>query len=55
MLPYLTGKEEKGARTEYFYFSDDGDLLSFRYDNWKVNFMGTTGSWNNVSMGRTIC
>ncbi len=39
MLPYLTGKEEKGARTEYFYFSDDGDLLSFRYDNWKVNFM----------------
>ncbi len=39
MLPYLTGKEEKGARTSYFYFSDDGDLMSFRYDNWKVNFM----------------
>ena len=39
MLPHLTGEEEKGARTSFFYFSDDGDLMSFRYDNWKVNFM----------------
>lgn len=50
MLPHLTGKEEKGARTSYFYFSDDGDLMSFRYDNWKVNFMeqrlpGTMAVW----------
>lgn len=50
MLPHLTGKEEKGARTAYFYFSDDGDLMSFRYDNWKVNFMeqrlpGTMAVW----------
>jgi arylsulfatase len=37
-LPYLTGKEEKGPRIEYFYFSDDGDLLALRYDNWKMHF-----------------
>jgi len=37
-LPYLTGKEEKSPRKEFFYFSDDGDLTALRYDNWKVVF-----------------
>jgi arylsulfatase A-like enzyme len=37
-LPYLTGKEQKGPRQEFFYFSDDGDLTGLRYDNWKVVF-----------------
>ena len=37
-LPYLTGKEEKSPREEFFYFSDDGDLQALRYDNWKVVF-----------------
>jgi arylsulfatase len=37
-LPHLTGKEEKGPRIEYFYFSDDGELLALRYDNWKLHF-----------------
>jgi arylsulfatase len=37
-LPYLTGAEAKGPRVEYFYFSDDGDLLCLRYDNWKIVF-----------------
>ena len=37
-LPYLTGKEAAGPRVEYFYFSDDGDLLAMRYDNWKMHF-----------------
>ena len=30
-LPYLTGEVEKGPRTEFFYFSDDGDLTAGRY------------------------
>jgi len=38
-LPHLTGKEEKGPRVEFFYFSDDGDLLALRHNNWKVHFM----------------
>ncbi len=37
-LPCLTGKEEKGPRKEFFYFSDDGDLTALRYDNWKLVF-----------------
>jgi arylsulfatase A-like enzyme len=38
LLPYLTGKTKKSEREEYFYFSDDGDLTAFRYDNWKIIF-----------------
>jgi len=37
-LPYLTGEEKTGPRVEFFYFSDDGDLLALRYDNWKMHF-----------------
>jgi arylsulfatase len=37
-LPYLTGEEAKGPRIEFFYFSDDGDLVATRYDNWKLVF-----------------
>ncbi len=29
-VPYLTGAAEKGPRTEFFYFSYDGDLLGLR-------------------------
>jgi arylsulfatase len=49
-LPYLTGEAERGPRTEFFYFSDDGDMVGMRYDNWKVVFMeqrvgGTLQVW----------
>jgi arylsulfatase len=37
-LPYLMGEEAKGPRIEFFYFSDDGDLVATRYDNWKLVF-----------------
>ena len=37
-LPYLTGQEEKGPRPGLIYFSDDGDLVGLRYDNWKIVF-----------------
>jgi arylsulfatase len=49
-LPFLTGETDKSPRQEFFYFSDDGDLLSLRYDNWKMNFIeqrsqGTCEIW----------
>jgi arylsulfatase len=52
LLPYLTGDEEKSPRPGFFYFSDDGDLVAFRYDNWKIVFMeqtvpGTLEIWAN--------
>ncbi|WP_411293090.1 hypothetical protein [Streptomyces sp. CBMA123] len=50
LLPYLTGQSEQGPRREFFYFSDDGDLMALRYDNWKLIFMeqrspGTMALW----------
>jgi arylsulfatase len=55
-LPYLTGKEAKGPRKEFFYFSDDGDLMGLRYNNWKVHFMvqdqdGTLEIWQRQFRG----
>jgi arylsulfatase A-like enzyme len=50
LLPYLTGKEKTSPRKGFMYFSDDGDLVAVRFDNWKVVFMeqrvqGTLAVW----------
>jgi arylsulfatase A-like enzyme len=50
LLPYLTGQEEHSPRPGFVYFSDDGDLLALRFDNFKFVFMeqrmaGTLGIW----------
>ena len=50
LLPYLTGEEDVSPRNDFFYFSDDGDLVAFRFDNWKLVFMqqrarGTLALW----------
>ncbi|HWK65964.1 MAG TPA: arylsulfatase [Rhizobiaceae bacterium] len=37
-LPYLTGEQPKGARTEFYYFNDDSELVAMRFDNWKFVF-----------------
>ncbi|EGJ50892.1 arylsulfatase [Desulfocurvibacter africanus] len=49
-LPYLTGEAEKAPRPGFIYFSDDGDLVALRYDNWKTVFAeqrirGTVQIW----------
>ena len=43
LLPYLTGQAAKSPRKEFFYFSDDGDLVALRYDNWKLVFAAAAG------------
>jgi arylsulfatase len=50
LLPYLTGEVDKSPRQGFIYFSDDGDALGIRFDNWKVVFMeqrlqGTLQLW----------
>jgi arylsulfatase len=50
LLPYLTGETKECPRNFFFYFSDDGDVLALRYDNWKMVFMeqrcrGTLQVW----------
>ncbi len=37
-LDYITGKSDKSARKDFYYFDDDGDLVATRYDDWKVVF-----------------
>ena len=49
-LPYLTAQQPKGARKEFIYFNDDGDLVALRYENWKIVFeeqraQGTLRIW----------
>jgi arylsulfatase len=55
-LPYLTGREKSSPRKEFFYFSDGGDLMGLRYNNWKVHFMvqdqaGTLEIWQREFRG----
>jgi arylsulfatase A-like enzyme len=50
LLPYLTGEVDKSPRKGFVYFSDDGDVLALRFDNWKIVFMeqrcqGTMQIW----------
>jgi arylsulfatase A-like enzyme len=50
LLPYLTGEADTSPRKGLVYFSDDGDVLAIRFDNWKVVFMeqrvqGTLQIW----------
>jgi arylsulfatase A-like enzyme len=52
LLPYLTGEVESSPREGLVYFSDDGDVLAMRFDNWKIVFMeqrlpGTLAVWAN--------
>jgi arylsulfatase len=39
LLPYLTGQTATCPRQGLVYFSDDGDVLALRFENWKVVFM----------------
>ena len=39
ILPLLTGETTESPRQEIFYFTDDGDLASLRYRDWKIVFL----------------
>jgi arylsulfatase A-like enzyme len=50
LVPFLTVEGERSPRQGFFYFSDDGDLVALRFDNWKAVFMeqrvpGTMQIW----------
>ena len=38
LLPFLKGDEKKSPRRGFLYWSDDGDLMALRVDQWKVTF-----------------
>ncbi len=37
-LDFLTGNDKTGPRTDFAYFDDDGDLVSYRHADWKAVF-----------------
>jgi len=39
MLPYLTGEVKESPRQNFFYISDDGEILAIRLGDWKVVLM----------------
>lgn len=38
LLPFLKGEEQKSPRRGFMFWSDDGDLMALRVDNWKMHF-----------------
>jgi arylsulfatase len=38
LMPFLKGDRKASPRNEFLYWSDDGDLLALRYQNWKLSF-----------------
>jgi arylsulfatase len=47
--PFFEGKVDKSPRNEFFYFSDNADLMAVRYNAWKVSFKTVEG---NLFSGR---
>jgi arylsulfatase A-like enzyme len=42
--PYFAGETVEGPRREFFYFSDNADLMAVRYNAWKLNFKTIVGN-----------
>jgi arylsulfatase A-like enzyme len=45
--PLFEGKVDKGPREEFFYFSDNGELLALRAGPWKLSFHTIAGNLFN--------
>ena len=54
LLPYLTGEVDKSPRKGLIYFSDDGDVLGVRFDNWKIVFMEQRVPGHAADLGRAV-
>lgn len=46
LLPFFKGDTNSSPRTEFLYWSDDGDLLAIRVNQWKIAFMEQYGEVN---------
>jgi arylsulfatase A-like enzyme len=43
-LPYFKGEASESPRHEFFYFSDNADLMALRYNDWKLSFKTIKGN-----------
>jgi arylsulfatase A-like enzyme len=48
LLPFLAGKEKESPRRGFLYWSDDGDLMALRVDQYKVVFAEQNATGLNV-------
>ncbi len=39
LMPFLRGEVKESPRKEFIYWSDDGDLMAIRYNQWKATFL----------------
>ena len=39
LMPFLKGDVKESPRKEFIYWSDDGDLMAIRYEQWKSTFL----------------
>ncbi len=39
LVPFFKGDVKESPRKEFLYWSDDGDLMAIRYDQWKASFL----------------
>jgi arylsulfatase len=43
-MPFFKGEVAEGPRHEFFYFSDNADLMAVRYNAWKLSFKTIEGN-----------
>ncbi len=43
-MPFFKGETAEGPRREFFYFSDNADLMAVRYNDWKISFKSIQGN-----------
>jgi arylsulfatase A-like enzyme len=43
-MPFFKGDIAKGPRSEFFYFTDNGDFTAVRYNDWKLSFKTIKGN-----------
>jgi arylsulfatase A-like enzyme len=43
-MPFFKGEVAAGPRHEFFYFSDNADLMAVRYNAWKLSFKTVQGN-----------
>ena len=48
LMPFLKGEQPASPRKQFFYWSDDGDLMAVRVEHWKMHFSEQRGEGLNV-------
>ena len=43
LMPFLKGDAKESPRKAFIYWSDDGDLMAIRYEQWKASFLEQNG------------